>query len=373
MFKKSCALILLMCFAAGMLSSCKIDVNKIASNSSLTESSESSPFYQNEDTDFSETDTDTDVDVNYYDSEPETDSESGGNSSSLDMSNYPIAYVSGAFEVPLIEDLKDDSKSMGNLKCGDIVSIIHNTVTEQTFVYSEMLGKFGYVKKRNLVNYDSEISYGSIYYIKEDYTPVYSDENALTQMKSMNKNEAVTILGKLSTGLWRVEEKTGDVGYISSVLLSEEKIRESQKTKSEVSSKSESKKTESKKVESQLESKLESKIESQFESKIESKIESQYESEPEVTVKVGAGEAPYDGYTIYIVDVDLGYLALRSKPTEKTSAVIGELYYQEEVYVIDASGEYWYVYSPNLGMYGFVKGNYDYLYPAWSAGDVMEG
>ena len=369
MFKKSCALILLMCFAAGMLSSCKIDVNKIASNSSLTESSESSPFYQNEDTDFSETDTDTDVDVNYYDSEPETDSESGGNSSSLDMSNYPIAYVSGAFEVPLIEDLKDDSKYMGNLKCGDIVSIIHNTVTEQTFVYSEMLGKFGYVKKRNLVNYDSEISYGSIYYIKEDYTPVYSDENALTQMKSMNKNEAVTILGKLSTGLWRVEEKTGDVGYISSVLLSEEKIRKSQKTKSEVSSKSESKKTESKKVESQLESK----IESQFESKIESKIESQYESEPEVTVKVGAGEAPYDGYTIYIVDVDLGYLALRSKPTEKTSAVIGELYYQEEVYVIDASGEYWYVYSPNSGMYGFVKGNYDYLYPAWSAGDVMEG
>lgn len=54
------------------------------------------------------------------------------------------------------------------------------------------------------------------------------------------------------------------------------------------------------------------------------------------------------------------YLALRSEPRYDWTNEIGKLYNGESVEVIDTSlGDYWYVYAPTLGMYGYV--NYDYL------------
>ena len=62
--------------------------------------------------------------------------------------------------------------------------------------------------------------------------------------------------------------------------------------------------------------------------------------------------------TVYVTD---GYLALRNAKAFDYNNEIGKLYSGDTVYVQDSStGQYWYVYSPKLGKYGYV--NKDYLY-----------
>ena len=61
------------------------------------------------------------------------------------------------------------------------------------------------------------------------------------------------------------------------------------------------------------------------------------------------------------VRVQSGYLALRTAKAFDSSNEIGELYTGQTVYVQDASdSQYWWVYAPTLGKYGYV--NKDYLY-----------
>lgn len=72
---------------------------------------------------------------------------------------------------------------------------------------------------------------------------------------------------------------------------------------------------------------------------------------------VGPGSAPAD-YAVYTANVDSGYLALRSARQRDLSNEIGQILNGEQVYVVSADGEYWYVYAPTLGMYGYVNGAY---------------
>lgn len=61
------------------------------------------------------------------------------------------------------------------------------------------------------------------------------------------------------------------------------------------------------------------------------------------------------------VRVDSGYLALRTSMAFDASNEIGELYSGETVQVMEKSNsEYWYVYSPKHGKYGYVNRNYLY-------------
>ena len=64
--------------------------------------------------------------------------------------------------------------------------------------------------------------------------------------------------------------------------------------------------------------------------------------------------------SVYWVHVETGYLALRTGKAYDYSNEIGKLYTGEMVQVTDSSDpNYWYVYAPSLGMYGYV--NRDYL------------
>ena len=69
-------------------------------------------------------------------------------------------------------------------------------------------------------------------------------------------------------------------------------------------------------------------------------------------------------YTVWTVSVSQGYLALRSSPARDNDAnVIGKLYSGNQVYVyifsyINFSDQYWYVYAPSLGQWGYVDSNY---------------
>ena len=78
---------------------------------------------------------------------------------------------------------------------------------------------------------------------------------------------------------------------------------------------------------------------------------------------VSGGTYSY-GYATNIpktVRVASGYLALRTAKAFDSANEIGELYTGQTVYVQDASdSQYWWVYAPTLGKYGYV--NKDYLY-----------
>ena len=69
----------------------------------------------------------------------------------------------------------------------------------------------------------------------------------------------------------------------------------------------------------------------------------------------------YSSYSKKTVHVDSGYLALRTAKAYDDSNIIGKLNTGDTVDVIDSSDSgYWWVYSPKLGMNGYV--NKDYLY-----------
>ena len=72
------------------------------------------------------------------------------------------------------------------------------------------------------------------------------------------------------------------------------------------------------------------------------------------------GSTPSPSGTTMTVKVNDGYLALRTAKAFDASNEIGKLYTGESVVVQDTSdGQYWYVYAPTLGKYGYV--NKDYL------------
>ena len=363
MVKKAYLLILSALTVIGILGGCKIDVNEIVSKNSQSDIS-STTFYKSTVSE-ENTDTDTDTDIDVSDTDTQTDTEEPEASQlSFDTSSYNTMFVTGASTVQVVEDAKGSGTVIGVLNYGESVSVIKSIVADKndaegssmSFIYSETLGNFGYIKTANLVDLYDEITYGQVYYVAVDNANFYTDQAGSAVLATLSKNDMVTILAKMSSGVWRAVNKSEEMGYINSGILSEQKIEK----KTTSSSKVTSSKTESK-AESKVESKAESKVESKAESKVESKAESKVESKKEPSVYTGLGDPPTSGYTTYTVDVDIGYLALRSDESSDPDSIIGELYYGEYVYVIDASGTYWYVYSPNKGMYGFISGNSEYL------------
>jgi len=73
---------------------------------------------------------------------------------------------------------------------------------------------------------------------------------------------------------------------------------------------------------------------------------------------LGYGNAPASYQGIYYVKVSSGYLALRNAKAYDSSNEIGEMYNGDYVEAIRTSGQYWYVYSPSLGAYGYTNSDY---------------
>lgn len=330
--------------------SCSVDVNELASSSSSDVSSAA------------DTDSEPISDV-FYSSEEDTESaieiESKVESEqpvAFDESKYPAKYVSGSAEITLTADALYGSKEVGTLKSGEKVSVVNSDVTEYCFVYSASIEKFGYVRTVLLADSPEETTIGETKYIKPLTTIIYSDESMTAEKYTAVQNDIVTVIVKFNSGVCRIADKNGEIGYISADELSDKKIKETPSSKA-ASSKQSKKKNQSSTVSSE--------VSSTVSSEVSSAPESSGVSSKEETVSglyTGKGEPP-ENYTVYIVDVDVGYLSLRDVPSADKSKVIGELYYEDKVYILDTSGEFWYAYSPALGMYGYVTGNSDYLYP----------
>lgn len=361
MTKRVFYLIISALVTVGMLSGCTIDVNELLEKSSVSSSSQvDSSSHSDKDTD-TEKNTDTDSDdseSSETDTQTDTETDEPDSNFGIDTSNLQTLYITGLPSVPLLKDCSSGSDVLTNVSAGESVKFISDNGTGYWFVYYESTHSFGYVENIYIADEQSEVTSGENYYIKENKTALYSNIDRTEILKNLSKNSVVSVIAKDTSGYWLVRPNNSDtVGYVSAGMLSEEKITNKNNTSSKTESKSESK------TESKAESKIESVVESKTESKTESKSESKTESKTESNVSeaeriIGIGDAPTSKYNVYSVDVESGYLALRSEQNSGDYCIIGELYTGEEAYVIDSSGYYWYVYSPTLGMYGYANSEF---------------
>ena len=65
---------------------------------------------------------------------------------------------------------------------------------------------------------------------------------------------------------------------------------------------------------------------------------------------------------------DRGYLALRNAKAFDASNEIGKMYNGDYVYALRTNEQYWYVYSPSLGSYGYT--NSDYLVSSYASVNI---
>lgn len=356
MKEKRAAVAAAVCIMAVLLGGCTVDVNSLANVSSAqssvssdTDSETRSAFYKNDTDSAADTSKTSDTDTS-----SDTDTQTA---SAFDESKYLPMFVSGAAKIQLYSDALYGSDIVGELNCGDRVSVVRRDVMEYCFVYSADLSAFGYVRKENLADYLEETTIGDVFYVKPASAQVYSDIAFTESLETVSMNDMLTVIVKRADGKWRVADKEGKIGYIDKSLLSEKRVK-NESSKAE-SSKKTSSKAESSKAISKAES---SKIVSSREAS--RAVSSAASSEETVSgLYTGTGQPPEE-YETYIIDVDVGYLSLRAKPSAD-SKTIGELYLDERVYAIDTSGDYWYIYSPKLGKYGYVTGDLNYLYPEY--------
>ena len=389
---KICAL----CAALAVLGGCSINVKELAGEDSSAASSSKKSSSQTSSGAFYMSSSDTDKTSSTAASSE--DGKENASSGAFDGSKYPVGYLTGESRVSVLKNAMSGSDEAGLLPYGEKVSIVRENEAGFSFIYSETLSSFGYVARENIAQSESEVTFGDLYYVKPAKADIYEDNSQTNALYSVKQNDILSVMAKCSDGIWRVKNVKDEVGYIDQTMLSKSKIKsesskaesskaesskaessKSQSSKAESSkaqsSKAESSKAQSSKAESSKaqSSKAESsKAESskaqssKAESSKAESSSSEISSEEEEIVSgkySGAGEAP-ESYTEYIVDVDLGYLALRAAPSEKGKK-IGELYYEEYIYIIDFDGDYWYAYAPSLGMYGYVTGNSEYMHPAY--------
>ena len=197
------------------------------------------------------------------------------------------------------------ANEIGRLWTGETVQVIDTSDSQYWYVYAPTLGKYGYVNKDYLkgaaapssssINYTVKVSSG---YLALRTAKAYDSANEIGRLWT---GDGVQVTDTSDSQYWYVYAPTlGKYGYVNKDYL------------------------------------------------------------------VATSSAPSKSGTTYNVKVQEGYLALRTAKAYDSANEIGKLWTGETVQVIDTSdSQYWYVYAPTLGKYGYV--NKDYLYAGSSA------
>lgn len=261
-------------------------------------------------------------------------------SSAADSGNAALGsqslYVTGTDKQIAIREVDDDSgKVIGQLSKGDEVKLLSTDSMYYYCILHEPTGVQGYVKKAYLTEESSAVCNAEECYI-DNKTALYDtrEENHKT-LQELSVGTAVTVLAKTSGDYWFVglsDAKT--FGYVkcSDLSTSRPQTPSSKAASSAVVS-----------------------------STVSKPVTPSVPSAP--SFYTGSGAAPQTYIATKYARVQTGYLGLRSsanRPNGDTN-VIGEMYTNYRVYVIDTStGQYWYCYCPDLGMYGFTDSKYLY-------------
>ena len=197
----------------------------------------------------------------------------------------------------------DSSNEIGRLWTGDGMQVIDTSDSQYWYVYAPTLGKYGYVNKDYLVANSSAPSSSGITYnvrVQSGYLALRTAKayDSSNEIGKLWTGDTVQVIDSSGSQYWYVYAPTlGKYGYVNKDYL----------------------------------------------------------------YAGSSSSTPSSSYIPKTVHVQSGYLALRTAKAYDSSNEIGKLWNGESVQVIDTSdSQYWYVYAPTLGKYGYV--NKDYLY-----------
>lgn len=213
-------------------------------------------------------------------------------------------YVTGVGEegLPLRSELGENGgEVLTQLLLGAEVTLVEEDESAFCYVFYSAENLHGYAKKYHLTPDVSAVCGAAEYYVSAEQAPIYQDLDQQETVEELTAQSVVMVLAKPSEELWYILSD-GAYGYVEAKLLSEQP--------------------------------------------------------PKIEKIIGEGGAPTTEFeTYHVVDVTY-YLALRSEQAHSTDNEIGALYEGEDVQVIEAEGDYWYVYSPKLKMYGYANSDY---------------
>ncbi len=242
---------------------------------------------------------------------------------SYNYSNSKSLFVTGVKDfVALRETDNDNSTVLAQLELGTEVQLLGEDSPTCYYVYYEAKNLTGYIKSNYLTDEEFAVCKCENWFTAKQ-TPLYdtndSDQN---EMQQLEKNTAIVVISKNSGDYWYVNVKdTKTFGFVKCTEISSQKSEE---------------KTSSKKQNTA--------------SKAGNTNRQGYFT--------GYGNAP-SYYTTYYAKVEKNYLAIRSGKSYDSSNELGRLYTGDTVYVVDSStGQYWYCYSPYLGIYGYIDSGY---------------
>lgn len=361
------------------------------------------------------------VDLNNSDSSSESvssaessESESLSNSKQ-DTSDNKSLYVTGTNEtVAMRETDEDNATVVGQLSMGDEVKLLSSDSVSYYCVLQESTGKQGYVKKAYLTEEKSAVCKGEECFASKQTSLYDTKDSDHKELQKINSGTSVTVLAKTSGDYWFVN-LTGSktYGYVKCMDLSSTKPAASSNTASKASTASSAKPSANTNKPAQQNSYytgpssgapanyslyyakvntgyLAIRSAKAFDSSNE--LGRMYTGDSVYVVDKSTGTYWYcyspttgiygyvnsdylvtsnpgyttaNDYSVWSVKVNSGYLALRSAPAYNSANEIGKLYTGNTVYVYsysyaNFSDTYWYVYSPSLGMWGYVDSNYIY-------------
>ena len=197
----------------------------------------------------------------------------------------------------------DSSNEIGRLYTGEIVQAVDVSDSQYWWVYAPSLGKYGYVNKDYLAGS------GSSSIPARSFPMTAKVDSGYLALRNAKAFEASNEIGKLFTGdtVYVVDTSEGQYWWVYAPTLG-----------------------------------------------LYGYVNSDYLTGTVPSAYTAAGS------NIWTVRVDSGYLALRTAKAYDSANEIGSLYTGQTVQVIDTSdSQYWWVYAPTLGRYGYV--NKDYL------------
>ncbi len=236
-------------------------------------------------------------------------------------------YVTGCKEVLKVREEEDkESKVLTKLDNGEKVSLMEKSEGNYWKVYIEAEEVIGYIDYHYLTNKSDAVTDPVTRYVnvkKDASLTIFStpDEDGAA-LGMAERGDEVTVLAKPDeTYAYIYAADESAYGYVERSKLSEDKPKEETKESA----------------------------------KKEDSAPAQAQAATEV---LGAGSPPSSYQGVYYVNVASGYLALRNAKAFDASNEIGKMYNGDYVQAIRTNEQYWYVYSPSLGAYGYTNSDY---------------
>ncbi len=264
---------------------------------------------------------------------PESEEETASEEK-FDLTGGRKLYVTGVSDPIAIRATDGDGgEVLAQVELGTEVNLISADSTTCYYVFCEEKNVSGYIKKYYLTDEESAVSKNSTYYASKK-TPLYdTKDDEKIEIQKVDLNTAVVVLAKTSGDYWYVNLKdTNTFGYIKCTELSS--------SKTEVSSAATS-----------------------------SKASSTSSANSNTNTNNNNNNYNYNyyssEYSVWTVQNTKHYLAVRTAPEYNSNNEIGKIYNGDTVRVysysyVNFSDRYWYVYSPTLGLWGYVDSNYIY-------------